>query len=336
MRASAIAHPNIALIKYWGKRETATNLPAVGSLSVTLGGLKTETTVEFDPDLSEDILILNGQAQAAEQGRLAACLDALRELAGERCRASVMSRNDFPTGAGLASSASGYAALVRAGAAALGIEATEPRLLDIARIGSGSAPRSMFGGFVLLQNTDDGTWCEQILAPDDWPLGVVVAVTSEEAKHVTSRDGMERSRLTSPYYDAWITTHAADLKQALKIVRECDFPALAELAEHNCLKMHSVMLTTRPALMYWSPTTLACMHRVAEMRRQGVPVFFTVDAGPQVKAICLPEATEEVAAALQDISGVIRILAGGLGAGARLIDQPPVHASPIDKARGAR
>jgi diphosphomevalonate decarboxylase len=336
MRASAIAHPNIALIKYWGKRDSAANLPAVGSLSVTLSALSTETTIEFDSRLSEDVLILNGQAHPAEQARLSACLDALRRLAGERLHASVSSRNDFPTGAGLASSASGYAALVTAAGAALGIEDADARLLDIARIGSGSAPRSMFGGFVLMQNTNNGTRCEQILAPDDWPLEIVVAVTTEESKDVTSRDGMEQSRLTSPYYDAWTGTHAADLEQARTLIRERNFSALAELAEHNCLKMHSVMLTTRPALIYWSPTTLACMHRVADMRRQGVPVFFTVDAGPQVKAICLPEATEEVAAALQDVPGVMGVTAGGLGAGARLIDDAHIDAPDIDKIGSAR
>ena len=319
MRASAIAHPNVALIKYWGKRETATNLPAVGSLSVTLGGLKTETTVEFDGSLKQDALILNGREMPSEQGRLVACLDALRGLAGESRRARVESRNDFPTGAGLASSASGYAALVKAGAAALGLDSAESELLDIARIGSGSAPRSMFGGFVLLTNLEQGTVCEQLLEPRDWPLKVIIAVTAEAGKTVTSRDGMEQSRLTSPYYKRWIATHAEDLERGLECVRDRDFDGLAELAEHNCLKMHSVMMTTRPALLYWSPATLACMHRVVALRGQGVGVFFTIDAGPQVKAVCLPEASEAVSAALLDVPGVLRLISGGLGDGAVVV-----------------
>jgi diphosphomevalonate decarboxylase len=319
MRASAIAHPNVALIKYWGKRETAANLPAVGSLSVTLGGLRTETTVEFDSNLGQDVLILNGEETPSEQGRLVACLDALRELASEPMHARVESRNDFPTGAGLASSASGYAALVKAGASALGLNANESRLLDIARIGSGSAPRSMFGGIVLLRNDEDGTVCEQLLEPSDWPLEVIVAVTTEAGKTVTSRDGMEQSRRTSPYYDAWIETHANDLNSGLEFIRDRDFFGLAELAEHNCLKMHSVMMTTRPPLMYWSPTTLACIHAVSEMRRDGVPVFYTIDAGPQLKAVCLPEAAETVSDVLQTVPGVLRIITGGLGPGASLV-----------------
>jgi len=319
MRASAIAHPNVALIKYWGKRAAAANLPAVGSLSVTLGALRTETTVGFDDARGSDVLVLNGVEQPGEQPRLTACMDALRDLAGRRVYAEVISENDFPTGAGLASSASGYAALVTAAAAALGIDAQDPRLLDIARIGSGSAPRSLFGGMALLRNDGDGTVCEQLITPDDWALSVVVAVTTEAPKSTTSRDGMEQSRLTSPYYEQWITTHEADLEQATGFVRARDFMSLADLAEHNCLKMHAVMMTTRPPLLYWSPTTLAVMHEVTAMRNGGVPVFFTIDAGPQVKAICPTEVAADVAAELAAVPGVLRIIAGELGYGARVV-----------------
>ncbi len=318
MRASAIAHPNVALIKYWGKADVAANLPAVGSLSVTLGALCTETTVEFDAGLKRDTLVLDGREAPGEHGRLTACMEALRALAGHTGYAAVTSGNDFPTGAGLASSASGYAALVTAAAAALGIDPHDPRLIDIARIGSGSAPRSLFGGIVLLTVAAGGTVCRPLLAPAEWPLAVAVAVTTEGPKAVTSRDGMEQSRLTSPFYSAWIADHANDLDAAVRCVGDRDFFALAALAEYNCLKMHSVMLTTRPALMYWSPVTLACMQRVAALRADGVPVFFTVDAGPQVKAVCLPEALAEVVGALHDVPGVVRVIAGELGAGARV------------------
>ena len=323
MRASAIAHPNVALIKYWGKTDTEQNLPAVGSLSVTLGALCTETTVEFDAALKHDVLVLNGSEQPLEQGRLTACLDAFRALADCDEHATVTSSNDFPTGAGLASSASGYAALVTAAAAALGIERNEPgsesSLSDIARIGSGSAPRSLFGGIVLLSLDQQGTRCRQLVTPDEWPLSVVVAVTTEEKKDITSRDGMAQSRFTSPFYEAWICGHADNLDSGVRHVRERDFFALAELSEHNCLKMHSVMMTTRPPLMYWSPVTLACMHKISALRADGVPVFFTIDAGPQVKAVCLPEALATVADALHDVAGVLRLIAGELGEGARVV-----------------
>ena len=323
MRASAVAHPNVALIKYWGKKVAADNLPAVGSLSVTIGALRTETTVKFDAGLKHDVLVLNGREQPLEQARLTACMDAFRAFSGCDEHALVTSANDFPTGAGLASSASGYAALVTAAAAAVGIGQREseplPEIVDIARIGSGSAPRSLFGGFALLSIDEQGTHCRQLMPPDDWPLSVIVAVTTENKKEVTSRDGMEQSRLTSPYYKSWIDGHAKDLEEGIRHISARDFFALAELSEHNCLKMHSVMMTTRPALLYWSPVTLACMQKITSLRADGIPVFFTIDAGPQVKAVCLPEALAAVTAALHDVPGVLRIIAGGLGEGASVV-----------------
>ena len=318
MRAVAVAHPNVALVKYWGKRARAGNLPATGSLSLVLGGLATETSVHFDPALSRDCVLLDGREDPETTARVTACLDLLRLEAGVTAWAVVESRNDFPTGAGLASSASGFAALVTAGAGALGLQLAPQRLAEIARLGSGSAPRSLLGGVVLLTNRDATTVCAQIAAPADWPLHVVVAVTALGPKAISSRAGMAQSEQTSPYYDAWVQTHGGDLDAGLSAVRARDFPALAEIAEHNCLKMHAVMMTTRPPLLYWTPATLACLHRIQTLRRDGAPVFFTVDAGPQVKAVCLPLVADEVAAALANLPGVLRILRSPLGEGARL------------------
>lgn len=319
LSATAMAHPNVALIKYWGKRDAASNLPAVGSLSVTLGALRTETTIAFDESLRSDILVLNGAEQPTEHPRLTACMDALRDLSGRQLFAEVVSENDFPTGAGLASSASGYAALVTAAAAALGIDAQDPRLLDISRIGSGSAPRSLFGGMAVLRNVGNGAVCEQLIRPEDWALSVVVAVTTEAAKTITSRNGMEQSRLTSPYYEQWIATHDGDMEAAIGFVNDRDFMGLAELAEHNCLKMHSVMMTTRPPLLYWSPATVAVIHKIDAMRKAGMPVFYTIDAGPQVKAVCPTDTAAEVDAELAGVPGVLRTIAGELGHGARVV-----------------
>lgn len=320
MRATAIAHPNIALIKYWGKREGDGNLPAVGSLSITLAGMSSRTTVEFDTGRGEDALVLNGREDPATLRKVSACLDILRERAGVRTRALVQSDNDFPTGAGLASSASGFAALVTAAAAALELRVPGDALADVARLGSGSAPRSLFGGFALLRNRGDGgVSCEPWLAEQAWPLEVVIAVTSTATKDTLSREGMELSRRTSPYYGEWVSSHPADLAAGMEFVRARDFAGLAELAEHNCLKMHAVMMTTRPPLIYWSPATLACLQVVQSLRRSGTPVFFTVDAGPQVKAVCLPGAADAVRAALGSIPGVARLIDCRLGPGARVI-----------------
>ena len=318
MRAVAVAHPNVALIKYWGKRARTGNLPATGSLSLVLGGLATETRVQFDSGRRGDHVLLDGREDADTSARVTACLDQLRQAAGVSYGALVESRNDFPTGAGLASSASGFAALVTAGAGALGLHLAPQRLAEIARLGSGSAPRSLLGGFVLLTNRSDTTVCEQVAAPADWPLEIVVAITTSGPKATSSRAGMAQSEQTSPYYDDWVRTHAADLDAGLAAVRAREFEVLAELAEHNCLKMHAVMMTTRPPLLYWSPATLACLQRIRELRGAGVPVFFTVDAGPQVKAICLPGAADDVMAALGAVPGVLEILRSPLGEGARL------------------
>ncbi len=318
MQAVAIAHPNVALIKYWGKRATAGNLPATGSLSLVLGGLTTETLVRFEAGRQGDCVILDDREDAETSARVSACLDLLRREAGIHDGAVVESRNDFPTGAGLASSASGFAALVVAGAGALGLRLPAARLAEIARTGSGSAARSLSGGIVLLKNQAETTVCTQVSTPADWPLEIVVAVTATGQKAVSSRQGMALSEQTSPYYPAWVETHGADLEAGLVAVQKRDFLKLAELAEHNCLKMHAVMLSTRPPLIYWTPATLACLQRVRELRAAGVPVFFTIDAGPQLKAVCLPEAASEVAAALAAIDGVRNVLRSSLGAGARL------------------
>ena len=318
MQAVAIAHPNVALIKYWGKRATAGNLPATGSLSLVLGGLTTETLVRFEAGRQGDSVLLDGREEAETSARVSACLDLLRREAGVQDGAVVESRNDFPTGAGLASSASGFAALVVAAARALDLRLPATRLAEIARTGSGSAPRSLSGGIVLLKNQAATTVCTQLMAPADWPLEIVVAVTATGQKAISSRQGMALSEQTSPYYPAWVETHAGDLETGIAAVAKRDFPALADLAEHNCLKMHAVMLSTRPPLIYWTPATLACLQRVRELRAAGVPVFFTIDAGPQLKAVCLPEAASDVAAALAAIDGVRNVLRSPLGAGARL------------------
>jgi diphosphomevalonate decarboxylase len=320
MQATASAHPNVALIKYWGKQDVATNLPAVGSLSLTLGGLTTLTTVNFAADLERDELTINGASDEVAISRVTRCLDMLRQHAGVDLCASVTTTNDFPTGAGLASSASGYAALVKAAAAALQVDISGDELDLIARIGSGSAPRSLHAGIVLLEKTADntGTHCRSVAAPGDWPLSVVVAVTSRQPKDVSSTGGMESSRKTSPTYQAWVDTHPADLAAGLNFVEQRDFTALAEISEHSCLKMHAVAMSSLPPLVYWSGATVACMQRVRELRKSGVPVFFTIDAGPQLKAVCLPEAAGQVHAALAEVPGVLDVLDCHLGKGAQI------------------
>lgn len=324
LAAGAQAHANIALVKYWGKRDSALNLPAVGSLSLTLDALWTRTRCEFDPSLDEDRLVLDGAESAQATVRVSAFLDLVRALAGADWRAKVVSQNNFPTGAGLASSASGFAALALASTRALGLELTPERLSELARRGSGSAARSVYGGFVEMQRGRCGDGRDAIahplLAAKEWPLEVVVAVTTGSAKAVGSTDGMTRTARTSPYYDAWVAGADGDLDEARRAVNFRDFEALAAVSEQSALKMHALALAARPGLIYWNAATVTCLHRIRELRDGGTGVFFTVDAGPQVKAVCLPGAGRQVAAALAAVGGVGNVMVSGLGEGVRPIE----------------
>jgi|TARA_B100000315_G_scaffold229905_1_gene239850 diphosphomevalonate decarboxylase len=225
--------------------------------------------------------------------------------------------NNFPTAAGLASSASGFAALVTAIDAACELQLQPSELSRLARIGSGSAARSIHGGFVALAPP---TWqAKQLATPEHWPLTVAVAITDTGPKTVSSSAGMERSRTTSPYYSAWVQNNSRSFDTFIRAIAERNFSELAELSEASCLDMHALMLSSRPGLIYWRPATLACIHRVRELRAAGVPVFFTVDAGPQIKAICQPDALDAVCSALAKLGGVHQVLRTGLGRGARLV-----------------
>lgn len=252
MAATAQAQPNIALIKYWGKRDTRLNLPATSSLSITLGALWPRTRVAFDTSLRHDELRLNGADDPATLARVSTCLDLLRRHAGTTTRARADSRNNFPTAAGLASSASGFAALIVAADAALGLALDRRTLSMLARQGSGSAARSLFGGFVSMSagQREDGAdaFAEPVLDAAAWPLEVAVAVTSHRRKSVRSGAGMESSRQTSPFYPTWVSTAATDLAAARDALQARDFAALADVSEHNCLKMHAVMQASRPPL----------------------------------------------------------------------------------------
>lgn len=317
MRAIARAQPNIALIKYWGKRDLSRNLPAVGSISITLSTLYTEMSVAFDASGSADELSVNGSADAAMLPRLSRCLD--RVAGTPRAAARIESRSNFPIAAGLASSASAFAAATVAAAAALGIDRSRAELANLAGQASGSAARSLYGGFVELANAGDHVTVSPLLAAADWPQSVVVAITSSGPKPVGSGEAMEISRKTSPFYGRWVEQQPHDLEIARDAIREHDFDKLATIAEHNCLKMHSVMWASRPPVVYWNAATLECMHAIRELRAGGVQVFFTIDAGPQVKAICPVAEEDSVRAMLTEVPGVTQVIVSRLGEGASVV-----------------
>ena len=321
MSTTAQAQPNIALIKYWGKRDQDLNLPAVPSLSITLASLWTRTTVDFRADLSADHFTLDGTQNPAQTARVSACLDLLRQQVGDQRRAMVESTNNFPTAAGLASSASGFAALFGAASRALGLQLKDTELSCLARRASGSAARSIYGGFVEMPiDTTAEDTARPLLAAAEWPLEVVIAITSGAPKTVGSTSGMQHTAASSHFYDRWVEMAAVDFAAAREAVLAHNFAALARASERSCLKMHAVMLSADPPLVYWRSATLAAIQLVRDLRRDGVPVFFTVDAGPQVKAVCLPGATATVAAALADLPGVENTLTSRLGEGVRILE----------------
>lgn len=320
--AFAEAHPNIALIKYWGKSsDLRQNEPAVSSLSITLDTLVTQTRVTFSDQLASDELILNGRNDQAKVARISSNLDKLRALAKTSLRCRIESDNNFPTGAGLASSASGFAALVAAGNHALKLGLSPREQTMMARSMSGSAARSINGGFVKIALTDCGpddhvfgrAAAEQIKDAAHWPLEVCVGIVSEEEKAIGSTEGMERSRLTSPFYAAWLEGNDRDIVDAEQAVLAKDFEKLAALSEFSCLKMHAMAMASQPGLLYWQGATVDAMHHIRELRQSGVPVFFTIDAGPQIKAICGPGYGERVAKSLGDLPGIQRVIRCGLG-----------------------
>ncbi|TVR03637.1 MAG: diphosphomevalonate decarboxylase [Deltaproteobacteria bacterium] len=313
MRATAIAHPNIALVKYWGKRDSVRNLPAAGSISLTLGPLHTRTEVAFTGAQGPDRVELDGEeAEPGAARRVTAVLDLLRHGRPDLGAAHVRSRNDFPTAAGLASSSSGFAALVVAADAAASLGLSPSALSILARRGSGSAARSIFGGFVRMESgvRDDGedAFARPLAPADHWPLSVCIALTTEGAKKVPSTRGMDHTAQTSPYHHAWIADVDRMLPEAEAIIAARDFDGLARLAEASALRMHASALAADPGVLYWNGATVECMHAVRHLRSQGCPAFFTIDAGPHVKVFCAPASTAAVEEALRCVPGVRDVL----------------------------
>ena len=309
-KATAVAHANLALVKYWGKRDDALLLPEAGSLSLALDRLRTTTTVELGA--VADSLLLDGKPAAPKELQRAR---ALLDAAGIDDCARIESRNDFPTGAGLASSASGFAALAVAACAAAGLEHTEEELSALARLGSGSAARSVPGGWAVWRDQS----AVQVHPPGWFDVRMVVAVCASGPKEVGSRDGMKSSRETSPYHAAWIAQCRKDLPRALAFLAARDLDGLGALAESNALRMHADALAAAPPILYWQPATVGCLHVLARLRAGGVQAWGTIDAGPHLVALCLPGDAARVAAALAAVPGVVETLECAPAGGARVI-----------------
>lgn len=322
-KATAVARANIALAKYWGKSDEALNLPAVPSVSMTLAPMRTETTVTLEPTLDHDLFDLDGErASDKEATRVAVMLAEVRAEAHDKTHARVSSRNFFPTASGLASSASGFAALASAARAAYGLPRDDRRASVLARRASASAARSIFGGYVELPAGtpgDDSLAAYPLFGPTHWDLRLVVAVITEGRKDVSSRDGMGISRRTSPYYDAWVERSpqiAGTIREGLS---KKDLSLLGHATEQSFTAMHALAFASSPFTLYFQPGSLAALATVRRLRDlEGIEVFATMDAGPHVKALCHVDQVEHVAHALGATTGVLRTIIADPGPGIEL------------------
>lgn len=285
----ARAHTNIALIKYWGKADEALIIPMNNSLSVTLDRFYTETRVTFDETLTEDQLILNGEAvNAKESAKIQRYMEMIRKEAGISEHALTESENFVPTAAGLASSASAYAALAGACNEALQLGLSDKDLSRLARRGSGSASRSIYGGFAEWEkgNDDETSFAHRVEA-DGWEneLAMVFVVINNKSKKVSSRSGMSLTRDTSRFYQYWLDNVEPDLKETKEAIAQKDFKRMGEVIEANGLRMHATNLGAQPPFTYLVPESYDAMRIVHECREAGLPCYFTMDAGPNVKVL---------------------------------------------------
>lgn len=327
---TARAGTNIALVKYWGKRDAALNLPAAGSLSLTLAELGTTTTVRFGADCAAsdggDTVILDGKVLAGKgRERVRRFLDLVRTRAVLALPAEVLSENTVPTAAGLASSASGFAALAVAASRAAGLELDETQLSELARRGSGSAARSIFGGFAEMSAGRDPDGGDAVARPlpraEGWDVRLVVAVAAAGAKSIGSTEAMNRTAATSPYYGAWVESVERDLADARAAIEARDLGTLGPVVERSCMRMHASAMGADPFILYWNPTTLNAIQTVMTLRASGISVFFTIDAGPHVKALCRAVDAPAVEAALASTPGVLRTIVASPGPGARVVEE---------------
>lgn len=325
MKRTAIAHPNIALAKYWGKQPFLHNLPAVPSLSLTLAGMATHTTVSFEEGLADDELALNGKpAGQVETTRVRELLDRVRaRQPGLTLRARVASKNDFPTASGLASSASAFAALAVAATAAAGLAPSAEELSDLARQTSVSAARSLFGGFVELRagtEQDHTLSAAQVAPPDHWDVAIVVAVTREGPKDVGSSDGMKHTSRTSPYFAGWVAAAPGLYRRVREGVLARDLTAIGPAVEQSALAMHAAAIAADPGVLYFTGATVEAIAAVRRMRAEGLEGYLTIDAGPHVKVLTRGADAERVAETMRAVPGVLRTIVARPGPGARVVE----------------
>lgn len=320
MKATAIAPTNIAFTKYWGKKDEILRLPENGSVSMNLSDLLTTTTVEFSDKYNKDQITINGGGvEEGESERVIKHLDRVRKMAGIDLKAKMVSNNNFPIGTGLSSSASGFAALTLAAAAAAGLKLSEKDLSILARQGSGSACRSIPSGFVewLDGDTSETSYAVQIFPSNHWAIADIVAVVSTGKKEVPTSVG-QKSAQSSPFMKVRLSRMKEKNKLVKRLIKEKNFKQFGELIEAEALELHTIMLTQYPPLIYWTPGTLQIMKLVPNWRAQDLPVYFTINTGQDIHLICEQKNAKLVVAKLKELDFVKNIIVNTPGEGARL------------------
>ncbi|MBN1992005.1 MAG: diphosphomevalonate decarboxylase [Anaerolineae bacterium] len=319
-QSTALAHPNIAFIKYWGNTDDTLRLPANSSLSMNLGSLHTITTVTFDDNLPGDqLLINNAPVTGAALARVTAHLNLVRSQARLKSPARVESTNNFPIGSGIASSAAAFAALSVAAASAAGLSLDEAALSRLARRGSGSASRSIPDGYCQwVTGSDETSFATSIAPASSWDLRDIIVVASQEHKPVGSSDG-HRLAKTASLQAARVAGAEERLKQCREALLARNLAAMGPVIEEDAVMMHAVMMSSRPPLYYWNTVTMDVIQATQHWRAGGLPVYFTIDAGPNVHLICEAPDAKTVEAEARQIPGVENILLSGPGGAARLV-----------------
>lgn len=320
MKATARAHSNIAFIKYWGRKDENLRLPSNGSISMNLSNLYTTTTVEFIPSLKQDDIVVNGARNTEINGRISKHLDRICTLAQKRLYAKVISQNSFAASAGLASSASGFAALTVASFAALGINRSEKDMSIVARQGSGSACRSIPDGFVewIDGTTSEESYAHTLFEPPYWDICDIIAVINKETKDVSSSVGQQRVE-TSIFFQTRLEHINKKIKRCKNLLKNKDFEELGKLIELEALELHSIMLTSWPSLIYLEPASIAVMKEIKKLREEGISTYFTIDAGPNIHILCLKKDFPEIVKRINHLSIASEIIPNTVSKGTYII-----------------
>ena len=316
------ASSDVALVKYWGKKDEVLRLPENGSLSIKLDGLDTITTVEFDEKLKKDLITIQGESDEKESSRVSKHLGRIRQLAGKNIFAKVVSQNTFPKGTGLSSSGSGFAALTVAATKAISLDLDQKQLSILARQGSGTACRCICSGFVEWKDgsTSDTSYSHTLFKPSHWDIRDVVAVVDEGMKRISSTQGHTTAQ-TSIAFKERQQRIGKKIKAVTQTIKDKDFKTMGEIVEAETLEFHSILLTSTPPMIAWYPGTVEVMHHVQALRQQGIPAYFTINTGFNVHVLTLPEFESKVKNSINQLSLVTKTISAKIGSEPKTIDQ---------------